>query len=102
MAKAIFNVLFKIIKSFLNIILLPINALMVGFFPDFSNAINNFTNAVNTYIGAGLGYFAHMLPPTTRVMILIYLGVLVTYYTISLTAHGFLKVINIIKKIKIW
>ena len=51
MAKAIFNVLFHVLKTVLNIVLFPINALLVGVFPDFSNMISTFNNLISTYIG---------------------------------------------------
>ena len=56
MAKAIFNVLFGVIKTILNVGLAPVNLLVVNLFPDFSNLINNFNNVVSTYIGGGISY----------------------------------------------
>lgn len=102
MAKAIFNVLFKVLKSVLNIILLPINTLLVGVFPDFSNMISTFNSLISTYIGNTLSYFSSILPPTTRTLILIYLGFLVSYYTISYSVHAIIKIFKIIQKIKFW
>ena len=102
MAKAIFNVFFKIIKSVVNIFLAPINLLVVNLFPDLSNLISTFNAGVEKLLGSGLGFFAHFLPPTTRVIILLWLGVLVSYYTITYSVHLILKVIHIIKKLKIW
>lgn len=102
MAQAIFNVIFKVLKSILNIVLFPINALLVGVFPDFSNMISTFNNLISTYIGNSLGYFSSILPPTTRTLILIYLGFLVSYYTISYSIHAIIKLFKIIQKIKFW
>lgn len=102
MAKAIFSVLLKFIKSIADIILSPINALVVNFLPDLSSLISTFNSAVERFIGTNLAFFANLLPPFTKNLILIYLGFLITYYTIVLTAHAILKVINIIKAIKIW
>lgn len=102
MANAIFKVFFKIIKGIANLFLAPINALIVNFFPDFSSMISTFNNAVNRVIGGGLGFFAHLLPPTTRQIILIWFGILIAYYTLSFTAHIILKIIDIIKRVKVW
>lgn len=102
MAKAIFSVLLKFIKGVADVILQPINLLVVNLLPDLSNMISVFNNAVNQYIGVNLAFFAHLLPPITKSLILVYLGFLITYYTIVLTAHGILKIIHIIKAIKIW
>lgn len=101
MAKAIFQVLFSIIVAITNIFLAPINALVVNLVPDLSNLITFFNNGVLT-IGSKLAYFSSMLPPTTKTCITIYLTFLISYYGISYTIHGILKVIQIIKAIKVW
>lgn len=102
MAKAIFNVLFKVIKSILNIGLAPINLLVVNLFPDFSNLISNFNNFVSTYIGSGIGYFSSVLPPISKNIILLYLTFLISYYTITYSAHAIIKIFKIIQRIKFW
>lgn len=102
MAKALFKVFLNFIKSIVNIFLAPINALVVGLFPDLSNLLSSFNAFVEQFIGTNLAFFSHMLPPITRSMILFYLGLLISYYTISIVAHGVLKIIEIIKRIKIW
>ena len=102
MAKAIFNVLFGIIKTILNLLLAPINLLVVNLFPDFSNLISNFNNTVSTYIGSGIGYFSSLLPPTTKSILLIYLTFLISYYTITYSAHAIIKIFKIIQRIKFW
>lgn len=102
MAKAIFNVLFKVIKSVMNILLLPINALVANLFPDFSNLISTFNQGVQTYIGGGLGYFSSILPPNTKNLVLLYLTFLVSYYTIVYSAHAIIKIFHIIQRVKFW
>lgn len=102
MAKVLFKVFLGFIKSVADIILAPINLLIVGLFPDLSNLISTFNSAVSRLIGAGVGFFSYMLPSGTKTLILFYLGILISYYTVSITVHGILKVINIIKRIKIW
>lgn len=102
MGKAIFKVLLKLIKSIANIILAPINLLVVNMFPDLSNLLSTFNGAITAIFGSGLGYFASILPPMTRGLIVFYLGILISYYTISITVHGVLKVLKIIKAIQIW
>ena len=102
MAKAIFSVLLKFIKSIADIVLYPINLLVAGLLPDFTNMISTFNNAVQGILGTNLAFFAHLLPPTTKSLVLTYLGFLITYYTIVISAHAVLKIINIIKAIKVW
>ena len=90
------------IKSIADLILSPINVLVVNLVPDLSAKISAFNSALNNVIGPTLGYFSHLLPPYTRTLIIFYLGFLITYYTIVISVHAILKVIEIIKAIKIW
>ena len=102
MAKAIFNVLFKVIKTIANLLLTPINLIVSNLFPDFANLVNTFNTALNTFVTGTLNYFFHILPPNCRAFILLYFTVMVSYYTISISIHAILKVYTIIKNIKIW
>ena len=102
MAKTIFKVLLKFIKSVADLILSPINALVVNLLPDLSTLISTFNSGIQQYVAPNLSFFTHMLPPMTKNILLIYLTFLITYYTITITAHAILKIINIIKAIKIW
>lgn len=102
MAKAIFNVFFTIIKDLTNIVLAPINILVTQLFPDIAILISTFNAGVERVLGASLGFFSSILPPITRTLIVLYLTVLIGFYTVSWTAHAVLKVYAIIKKIKVW
>lgn len=102
MAKALFSVFFKIIKSVVNIVLTPINLLVVNFFPNLATIINSFNTALTIYLGGGLTYFFNLIPPTSRTLILLYVSILLIYYTSIFSYHLILKIFQIIKKIKIW
>lgn len=102
MAKAIMKVIMKLVSSIVDIVLIPINALISGIFPDFSSAISNFTTFVNTYVGGTIGYFASILPPITRSIIGLWLTFLVTYYGVVWSYSLITKIYNVIQKIKFW
>lgn len=102
MAKAIFSVFFKVIKGIANVILAPVNLLVVNLFPNFSNLISTFNNAVSLFIGNGIAYFFNILPTNTRNLVLLWLTFLISYYSISLSIHAILKIYKLIKQIKIW
>lgn len=102
MAKAIFKVFFAIIKKVVDIILAPINLLVVNLFPDLSQILTTFTLALNRVLGGTIGFFSHLLPPTTRLIILLWFSVLISYYGMLFSVHVILKIIEIIKKVKIW
>lgn len=102
MAKAIFKVFFTIIKKIVDIFLLPINTLVVNIFPNLASVINTFNYGLRTIGMGGLQWFSNLLPNGVRTMVLLWLGVLISYYGILFTIHGILKVIDIIKRIKVW
>lgn len=85
-----------------NIFLTPVNTLLTNVFPDLSANITHFTNLVTTYFGTGLSFFFHLLPPNTRQLILLYLTLLIICYTITISLHVILKVIELLRHIKIW
>ena len=102
MAKVLMNVIMKLVSTIVDIVLIPINALISGIFPDFSSAITNFTSFVNNYIGSTIGYFSSILPPITRGIIGLWLTFLVTYYGVVWSYSLITKIYNVIQKIKFW
>lgn len=102
MAKIIFKVFFAIIKTVANGILALVNPIVANVFPSFSSMVAQFNSYVDTYFTSGLNYFFHILPPNARNLIILYLTILLSYYTITITVHAILKVYTIIKNIKIW
>lgn len=102
MAKAIFSVFFKIIKKIVEIFLTPINLLVANLFPNLTNIISTFNSAVSTLLGSTIGYFSSILPPITRTIILLWFSILISYYGVVFSIHLIMKVIEIIKKIKVW
>lgn len=102
MAKAIFKVFFNIIIMLVNIVLAPINALVEGLFPDFSNLVNSFTEFLNQFFTPALNWFFSILPPNCQTLILLWLIFLVSFITITISVHTIMKVYTIIKNMKIW
>lgn len=102
MIKAIINGLMSLVSSILNIVLLPVNALIENIFPNMTNAINTFSNFVSTYIGGSLGYFASILPPISRSIIILWFTFLITYYGVVWSYTAIIKIWNVIQKIKFW
>lgn len=102
MINAIFKGLFKVVNYVIELVLTPVNLLVSHLFPDFSQMIGSFTYAVDTYIGGGLAYFFSLLPGVTRYVVLLYLSVLISYYTISVSLFAITKIWSLIQKIKVW
>lgn len=102
MARIIFKVFFSLITGLVQVILWPINQLASGLLPDLSLVVTKFTYTLNNYVGRGLVWFFHILPSGVRSLIIIYIVVLISYYTISISIHAILKVYHIIQRVKFW
>lgn len=100
--KFFFDTLLNFLVSVANIFLAPINTIITTYFPDVSSLISSFTNAVNNYLGNGISYFFSILPTNTRTLVLLYITILIAFYTISFLVHAVIKIIEIIKAVKIW
>lgn len=100
--RIIFKFIFKLLIGVSNFFLMPINRLVATAFPEFTSLVSGFTTFLNTYITPGLNYFFSILPPFTRSIVLFYLSLLLILYTLSLSVHFIVKVIEIIKAVKIW
>lgn len=97
-----FKILFKLITAITNKFLFLIDAIVANAFPDFASLITSFNGYVTKYLGNGFNWFFFMIPPKTASLIKFYLGLLVVFYTISISVHAVLKVIKVIKALKIW
>lgn len=102
MFKVLFDVLFGVIIAIVNVIMIPIQALVENFVPEIGDFISKFYGVLNNVIGGGFSFFYHLLPPTSRTLLVVYLTFLISFYTISISAHAILKVYTIIKRIKVW
>lgn len=102
MIKALINGLLKLLLMILNIVLLPINALIENVFPDMANAIQTFTDFLNNILGNNMVFFFHLLPPIFRSLLVIWFTFVISYYTIYYTYLAILKIWTIIQKIKFW
>lgn len=102
MIKALINGILKLLIMILNIVLLPINALIENIFPDMASAIQTFTNFLNNVVGNNMAYFFHLFPPIFRNLLVIWFTFVIAYYSIYYTYKGILKIWEIIQKIKFW
>lgn len=103
MINAIFTGLFKFLLNITKIFLIPVDALVSTAFPDFSEMVAVFYDGIGqSFIAQGFAYFGNLLPPNVRAFIILYLTLLIAFYTISLAVHGIVKVIEIIQSVKIW
>lgn len=102
MAKIIFSVFFGIISTVIRVITAPINAIVVNMFPSLGLIMSTFNSSIELFAASPIGWFAYLLPPTTRSIVLLWLTLLISYYTILFSIHVILKIFKIIKTIKFW
>lgn len=103
MFKALLNVILKAVQGVINVVLLPINALIEPLFPSsITTAIGNFTTFVNTYIGSSIGWFSSLFPPIFRSLVGLALTFTIAYYTFVWSYTAIIKIWNVIQKIKFW
>lgn len=101
MFKALFNIILNMIASVIQIIVWPINQIIVNTMPDVSDKILLVTNTLNTVFDAitwGLG----LLPPFVIETLLFILTIEIAKHTIFLSTHVLIKVWNVFQKIKFW
>lgn len=101
MFKALFNIILNMIASVIQIIVWPINQIIVNTMPDLSDKILVVTNTLNSVFDAitwGLG----LLPPFVIETLLFILTIEIAKHTIFLSTHVLIKVWNVFQKIKFW
>ena len=98
----IIDLILSLITGIVNIVLFPINALITSFFPNFSSSVSTFSEGLTRLTTAPIGYFAYHIPPITRGVLLLYLTIMLGYYTIIWTYRGIILIPTVIRKIKFW
>lgn len=101
MFKALFNIILNMIASVIQIIVWPINQIIVNAMPDVSDKILLVTNTLNSVFDAitwGLG----LLPPFVIETLLFIVTIEIAKHTIFLSTHVLIKVWNVFQKIKFW
>lgn len=105
MINAILKGLLNFIGNLIGIIFTPIDLIIDTAFPSLTNYISNINSQVDTlasFCSYAFGWFWNLIPPLTQGILTLYLTLLIAFYTISLTTHAVIKIIEIIKAIKIW
>lgn len=102
MIKALLDGILNALASVVTFLLTPLNLLFTNLFPNMSSAISTFNTFINTYVGNGLSYFFSVLPPIFRTLLITWFTFVIAYYTIYYIYIGYLKIFNVIQKVKFW
>ena len=101
-ASGIYDFILSLIGKIISIVLYPINALFETFLPNLSSLLENFSNFLLVLATAPINYVFHLFPPICRGIILTWLLLLISFYSILWIYRGIILVPKIINKIKFW
>ena len=101
MFKLLFNGITGILANLLSVICWPINQIITGVLPNFSDKLTYITDNLSS-IFSGLTWAVSILPPVVVSTLLLILTLEVAKHTIFTSTHALVKVWNLIQKIKFW
>lgn len=101
MFKALFNIILDMLGTLVQLVTLPINAVITSTLPDLSDKILQVTDTLSSVFDSitwGLG----LLPSSVITTLLFILTVEIAKHTIKLSTHTLIKVWNLFQKVKFW
>ena len=101
MIQAIFKFLLNILATLVQVVVWPINQIIVNTLPDLSDKITQVTNGFNTLF-SGMSWALGMLPNSVLVVLVFIVSVEIIKHTIFLSTHTLTKLWTILQKIKFW
>lgn len=101
MIQAIFRFLMNLLASLIQVIVWPINQIIIATLPDISSKISEVTAGFNSLFG-GIGWGLGLLPPGILPILLFILTVEIAKHTIYVSTHTLMKVWTVLQKIKFW
>ena len=101
MIQAIFKFLLNILATLVQVVVWPINQIIVNALPDLSDKITQVTNGFNTLF-SGIGWALGILPSSVLSVLIFIVSVEIIKHTISLSTHTLTKLWTILQKIKFW
>lgn len=101
MFKALFNIIFNLLATIIQVVMLPINTLIDSLLPDLSDKIHYLTQNIPVLF-SNLSWFVNILPPMTRTILLFAINIVIVKYTIYIGTHAVIKIWNLFQKLKFW
>lgn len=101
MIQAIFRFLMNLLATVIQIIVWPINQLIVATMPDLSNKIQEVTNTISTVFDS-IGWALGLIPDSLLATLIFILTIEIAKHTIFTSTHALIKVWNVLEKIKFW
>lgn len=101
MIKALINGLLTALMTLVNIVLLPINALIGAVFPNLSQYLSGALTLLAN-VGNGIAYVSNFMPPLFKGLVILTITTLMYYYTILWSYTVISKAWSLIQRIKFW
>ena len=101
MIQAIFKFLLNILATLVQVVVWPINQIIVNALPDLSEKIQQVSNGFNSLF-SGIGWALGILPSSVLSVLIFIVSVEIIKHTIFLSTHTLTKLWTILQKIKFW
>lgn len=101
MFKALFNIIFNLLATIIQIVMYPINLIIDNALPDLSDKISYLSSNFPTIFN-NISWFINILPSYTRSILLFAINIMIVKYTIYIGTRAVIKVWNLFQKLKFW
>ena len=101
MLSTIINFLLNIVGTLVQIILLPINAIVINALPDLTSKINEVNSSISTLF-SGFSWAIGLIPPTLIATLSFIITLEICKHTIWANSKSIVKIWNLLSKIKFW
>lgn len=96
------DLIINFITTIVNALLIPINSLFETLLPDLSTLISNFSSFLVLIATGPFALLFNLFPPTCKSLLLLWLTILIAYYSIIWVYRGIILIPKIVNKIKFW
>lgn len=97
----LFNLILNLVGTVLQIILLPVNALFNGIFPDLSSNINSIVSGFSTAMSK-LGWVLSIIPQPVKTTLLLIFTIEIAVFVVMKSTKLTSKLWKLLQKIKFW
>lgn len=101
MFKILFDIILDLLASIVQLIMWPLNQVIVVAFPNISDRVvetsNNLANMFD-----GMAWAIGLIPEPVRLILITILGIEIAKHSIYFTTHVIVKLWNVVQKLKFW
>lgn len=97
----LFNLILTLLGTIAQVLLLPVNALFQGVFPDLTSSINDVVSGFSTAMSQ-VGWVVSLIPPMIKTTLLLILTIEIALIVVLKSTKLTSKLWNILQKIKLW